>query len=308
MSKRKFFNKAAFFRLLPLYLMMVPGLAYLLINNYIPMAGLTIAFRRVNFTLGIMRSPWVGFDNFTFLFRTRDAFVIFRNTILYNLTFIVLGTVFAIFVAVLLGMITGKLLRVYQTVILLPFIISIAVVAYLAFAFLSFETGFINRSILEPLGADRISWYASPQYWPVILTIVHLWRGFGHASIIYYATLIGIDTAYYEAAVIDGAGTWKQIRYITLPCLKPTIITLLLLHLGRMFFSDFGLFYLVPMNNGLLFNATNVLDTYVFRGLMELNDLGRASAAGFLQSTLGFVTVLGANFAVRKFHKEGALF
>ncbi len=292
-----------------LILFMVPGLVYLLINNYIPMAGIMLAFKKVNYTLGIFKSPWCGLSNFKYLFKTKDAAIIFRNTVLYNLAFIVLGTAAAVATAILLGEVKKKkLLKIYQTSILLPHILSTAVIAYLAFAFLSKDSGFLNNGIIKPLGGEAISWYSKPKYWPFILTFIQLWRSVGYTTIMYYATLVGIDTSYYEAAVIDGASTWDQIRYITLPCLKTTIITLTIMNLGRMFYSDFGLFYQVPMNNGLLFNATNTLDTYVYRGLLELNDIGRASAACFIQSVLGFVLVWGANALTRKVDPDSAVF
>lgn len=308
-EKGKKIKKSSYLsRTLPLYLMMVPGLAYLVINNYLPMFGLSFAFKDINYTVGVWQSPWVGLDNFSYLFRTDAAFVIFRNTVLYNLVFIVLGTVLAIVVAILLSQIKGKMMRVYQTCILIPYLLSITVVAYLAFAFLSTDNGFINNSILAPLGIAPISWYSSPGYWPFILTFINLWKNFGYNTILYYATLIGIDDSYYEAAVIDGANTWQQICYITLPCLKTTIITLTIMTIGRMFYSDFGLFYQVPMNNGMLYDVTNTIDTYVFRGLLQSNDVARSSAAGFLQSILGFVLVLGANFVVKKVDADSALF
>ena len=292
-----------------LILFMVPGLVYLLINNYIPMAGIMLAFKKVNYTLGIFKSPWCGLSNFKYLFKTKDAAIIFRNTVLYNLAFIVLGTAAAVATAILLGEVKKKkLLKIYQISILLPHILSTAVIAYLAFAFLSKDSGFLNNAIIKPLGGEAISWYSKPKYWPFILTFIQLWRSVGYTTIMYYATLVGIDTSYYEAAAIDGASTWDQIRYITLPCLKTTIITLTIMNLGRMFYSDFGLFYQVPMNNGLLFNATNTLDTYVYRGLLELNDIGRASAACFIQSVLGFVLVWGANALTRKVDPDSAVF
>lgn len=297
-----------FVRTLPLYAMMLPGLIYLAINNYLPMFGLTFAFKDINYTIGVWQSPWCGLDNFGYLFRTDAAYVIFRNTVLYNVAFIVLGTVLAIVVAILLSQVRGKMMRVYQTTILIPYLIAITVVAYLGYAFLSTDTGFINNSILAPLGQDAISFYSNSGYWPWILIFIYLWKNFGYSTILYYATLIGIDDSYYEAAVIDGASTWQQIRHITLPCLKTTIITLTIMAIGRMFYSDFGLFYQVPMSNGLLFDATQTIDTYVFRALIQSNDVGRSSAAGFLQSVLGFVLVLGANLVVRKVDKDSALF
>ena len=158
------------------------------------------------------------------------------------------------------------------------------------------------------MGIEPISWYSTPRYWPFILVFINLWKGFGYSSILYFATLIGIDGSYYEAAVIDGASTWQQIKYVTLPCLKTTIITLVIMAIGRMFYSDFGLFYQVPMNNGMLFDVTNTIDTYVYRGLLQLNDVGRSSAAGFLQSLLGFILVMGTNLVTRKVDPDSALF
>ena len=308
-NKGKKVKKSGYFvRTLPLYVMMLPGLIYLAVNNYLPMFGLTFAFKDINYTTGVWQSPWCGLDNFGYLFRTKDAYVIFRNTVLYNVAFIVLGTVMAIAVAILLSQVRGKMMRVYQTTILIPYLIAITVVAYLGYAFLSTDTGFINNSILAPLGIEPISFYSNSGYWPAILIFIYLWKNFGYNTILYYATLIGIDDSYYEAAVIDGASTWQQIRHITLPCLKTTIITLTIMAIGRMFYSDFGLFYQVPMSNGLLFDATQTIDTYVFRALIQSNDVGRSSAAGFLQSILGFVLVLGANLVVRKVDKDSALF
>lgn len=292
-----------------LYLMMLPGIAYLIINNYIPMAGLFIAFKKVNYRVGIFKSDWVGFKNFEFLFKTKDAWIITRNTILYNLAFIVLGTTIAIAVAILLNDIKSKLAkRVYQTIILTPYLISIVVVSYLVYGFLSYDTGFFNKTLLPMFGQDPISWYLTPKYWPFILIFVNTWKSFGYSSIIYYATVVGIDQSLYEAAVIDGAGRWKQITKVTLPGLKSTIITLTLMNIGRIFYSDFGLFYQVPMSSGPLIDVTNTIDTYVYRGLTSLNDIGMSSAAGFYQSIVGFVLVMTANLIVRKVDQENALF
>lgn len=296
-------------RYTPLYLMMLPGIIYIIINNYIPMFGLQIAFKQYNYTKGISGSKFVGFKNFEFLFKTKEAFVITRNTLCYNAVFIILGTILAILVAILLNEIKEvRLKKLYQTIILIPFLISMVVVSYLAYAFLSSDSGFINNSILIPLGMKPIAWYSTPKYWPFILTSVHLWKGFGYTSIIYFATLVGIDKGYYEAAAIDGASRWMQIKHITLPCLKPTIITLTLMSIGRIFYSDFGLFYQVPLNSGLLVDVTNTIDTYVYRGLISLNNVSMTSAAGFYQSIVGFVLVLTANFVVKKVSEENALF
>lgn len=296
-------------RNIPLMLMFLPGAIYLLINNYIPMAGLIIAFKQVNWNKGILGSDWVGLSNFEYLFKTKDAWTITRNTLGYNAVFIVLGTVIAIAVAILLNEIrSARARKFYQTIILLPYLISMVVVSYLVYALLSSENGFINLSILRPLGLEEISWYTEPKYWPVILVIVYIWKTFGYNCILYYAVLVGIDRGYYEAAAIDGASRWQQIRYITMPELLPTIIILTLMSIGKIFYSDFGLFYQVPMNSGPLMDITSTIDTYVYRSLITLNNVGMSSAAGFYQSVVGFILVLLANYVVRRIDKDSALF
>lgn len=296
-------------RFIPFYVMMLPGLAYLFINNYIPLTGLQLAFKKFKYNEGIWKSPWVGMKNFTFLFKTNDAWILFRNTLGYNLLFLLINTVLAIAVAILLNEVRSAFLRkVSQTVVLIPFLLSYVVISYIVYALLGQSSGMVNNSILKVFGIEPVSWYTKPQYWPLILTLVQAWKAFGYNSIIYYATIIGFDKSLYEAAAVDGAGVWKRILFITMPMLKATVITLTLMSIGRMFYSDFGLFYQVPMNSGMLQKATTTIDTYVYRGLMESNDIGRAAAAGFLQSILGFVTVLTANTVVRKIESENALF
>ena len=307
--RRKTKHSSKLFRYLPLYLMMLPGCAYLIINNYIPMTGIVLAFKQYHFKTGIYHSPNVGFKNFKFLFTTKDAWVITRNTICYNLVFILLGTVLAVGVAILLNEIRAKLAKkLYQTVILIPFLISIVIVSYLVYAFLNTENGFLNNGILKPLGKSPISWYSSPQYWPVILVIVNLWKGLGYNCILFYATLLGIDRELYEAAVIDGASRWQQIKHITLPGLKTTLVILTLMSISKIFYSDFGLFYQVPMNQRTLMDVTNTIDTYVYRGLMTSTNLGMTAAAGLYQSFVGFVLVVTANLVVRRIDPESALF
>ena len=304
-SKKSLKNK----RYIPLYLMMLPGMAYLFVNNYIPMAGVFLAFKQINFRKGIFKSPWVGFKNFEYLFKTNDAFVITRNTILYNIAFIILGTVMAIAIAILLNEIRSKVAsKVYQTIILVPYLISMVVVSYLANAFLATETGFINASILKSIGVDPVSWYSTPGAWSAILIFVYLWKNFGYQSIIYYATVVGLDASLYEAAAVDGATRWKRIVHVTLPGLRTTIITLVLMSVGRIFYSDFGLFYQVPMNSGPLMDVTNTIDTYVYRGLLQSNNIGMSTAACVYQSIVGCILVLAANAMVRKISREEALF
>ena len=296
-------------RFWPLYLMFLPGVIYLFVNCYIPMFGIQIAFRQYNARDGIYGSPWCGLDNFEFLFRTDDAFVMTRNTLLYNLVFIVLGTVLAIAVAIILNEVRSKSAKqVYQTVILIPYLISMVIVSYLAFAFLSSSNGYINNSVLKAFGMEAVDWYTQPQYWPVILVIINIWKGLGYNMILYYATICGIDHTLYEAAVVDGATRWQQIRSITLPSLKSTIIILTLMALGGIFRSDFGQFYQVPQNSGPLISVTQTIDTYVYRGLMQTNNIGMSSAAGVYQSVVGFILVVSANFVVRKLDSESSLF
>lgn len=288
-----------------LYLMLLPGIIYLLINNYLPIGGLSLAFKKYDYSKGILASDWNGLSNFKFLFSTKDASMIIRNTLGYNFIFIVLGTIFAVAVAIILNEIRADLpKKIYQVFILIPYLVSMVVVSYIAFAFFSTDNGFINNSILH----ERINWYMTPKYWPFILTFVNLWKSFGYNSIIYYATVIGIDTSLYEAAVVDGANRWQRIWNVTLPGLRPTIITMTLLAIGRVFYSDFGLFYQVPMNSGMLYDVTTTIDVYVYKGLILLNDVGRSAAAGFFQSICGFILVLTANFVVSKVDKDNALF
>lgn len=290
--------------------MMIPGLLYLLINNYLPMAGIVIAFKKINFAKGIFGSDWTGLDNFKYLFKTSDAYIITRNTILYNLVFIVIGTILSLACALLLNEIKQKRLQKgYQAIITLPHLISMVIVSYLVYALLSADTGFINKTVLPWLGIkDGILWYSESRYWPVILTLVNFWKTVGYSSIVFFAALLGIDEEYYEAARLDGASRMKQILHITLPLLAPVIIMLTLLSVGRIFYSDFGLFYQVTLNSGALYETTSTIDTYVFRGLTGTGDIGMSTAAGVYQSIVGFVLVILANYSVRKFSKENALF
>ena len=293
----------------PLYIMFLPGAVYLFINSYIPMFGIQIAFRQYNAAKGVFGSPWIGFKNFEFLVRTKDAWVMVRNTLLYNLVFIFLGTVLAVTTAIILSEIRNKNAKqTYQTIILIPFLISMVIVSYLAFAFLSTSNGFINNTLVKLFGVKAIDWYNTPKYWPFILTIVNVWKGLGYNMILYYATILGIDSTLYEAAAIDGANRWQKVVHVTLPGLKSTIIILILMALGGIFRSDFGLFYQVPQNSGPLINVTQTIDTYVYRGLMQNNNIGMSSAAGVYQSVVGFVLVITANAIVRKVDSDSSLF
>ncbi len=303
--KKKFNWKHA----IPFYIMVLPGLFYLLINNYMPMFGVVIAFKKLNFSKGILGSDWCGFENFRFLFATKDAWTITRNTIFYNVIFFIVGTILAITLAICLNEIISKRAsKTYQTLILLPYLMSWVIVGYLAYAFLSGETGVINKGILQGLGLESVKFYQETKYWPFILVFVNTWKNVGYSMIIYYSSIVGISSDYYEAARIDGATKWQQIRYITLPLLKPTMITLFILAVGQVFRSDFGLFYQIPRNSGPLYPVTRTLDVYVYQALMQNSDYAMSSAASLYQSVVGFVLIVAANFAVRKYNKDSALF
>lgn len=296
-------------RIWPFYIMALPGFVYMLINNYLPMFGVTIAFKKLNFREGIWGSPWCGFNNFKFLFASSEAWTITRNTIGYNIAFFIVTNAIAIMVAILINEIQKQAAKkVYQSLILLPYLMSWVIVSYLAYTFLSAETGMINNSILQPLGLTEINWYQEKKYWPFILIFVNTWKGVGYSMIIYLSSIVGISTDYFEAARIDGASKWQQIKYITLPLLKPTVITLFILAVGQIFRSDFGLFYQMPRNSGSLYSVTRTLDVYVYQALMKNYDYAMSSAASVYQSVVGFVLIVLANKLVKKYDANSSLF
>ena len=292
--------------------MAVPGMLYFVINNYIPMVGIAIAFKKVDYSKGILASPWVGFDNFKMLFQsngnffTSNAWIITRNTLLYNAVFIALGILTGVVVGICLAGLSQKFLqKFFQTSILLPQLISYVIVAYIVYAFLSNETGLINHMLGE---AKAINFYSEKKYWPFILTFIFIWKQIGYNGIIFLSSIVGIDKSVLEAAKVDGCTKWQQLRHVTLPLLKPTIITLMMLQVGRIFYSDFGLFYQVPLNSGALYDVTNTVDTYVYRMLMTMNNISVSSAASTYQAVVGFILVFVVNMIVRKHDKENALF
>lgn len=296
-------------KLWPLYIMILPGCLYFFINNYVPMFGIFIAFKDINYAKGVFASDWVGLDNFFYLFKTTAAYIMTRNTVLYNLLFIVVGTITGMATGIMLNEVRVRFMqKAYQTILLLPFLLSWVIVAYIGFAFMSSDTGILNKTVLPALGLEPISWYSNASIWPYILLLVNIWKGIGYSAILYLSTIIGIDKSLFESASIDGAGKLKQIYYITLPMLKPMVIILLIMSIGRIFNSDFGLFYQVPMNSGAIYSTTQTIDTYVYRGLMQLNDISMSAAAGLYQSVVGFILVISANALVRKLSRENALF
>ena len=299
---------AQFKQFIPLYFMMLPSLVYIFINNYIPMAGIVIAFKKYNVRDGMFGSAWCGLDNFKFLFQTSDALIMIRNTLLYNIAFIIVNQLVGLILAIMISDVINKgLKKLYQSSILLPFLLSMVVVSYIVFAFLSQENGMFN-AILKSMGKDIVYWYQDTRPWPFILIFVNCWKGVGYGALIYIAGIAGIDPAFYEAAELDGANKWQQITKITLPCLTPQIITLVLMAIGRIFASDFGLFYQIPQNSGSLFSVTQTIDTYVYRALIAAGGIGRSSAAGVFQSVVGFTLVMISNGIVRKVSSENAMF
>lgn len=291
-----------------LHLMTLPGVICLILFSYLPMFGIVMAFQDYKISKGIFGSKFVGFKNFEFLFASNDAWVITRNTVLYNLAFMILGTVCAVALALMISeMYYKKTSKVLQTIFIMPNFLSISVIAIIVYAFLSLNNGFIN-SILEAVGKERVSWYTTPEIWPGLLIFVNLWKGVGYSAIVYLAGISGISNEYYEAAMIDGASKWQQIKYITLPGLRFVVTIQLIMSIGGIFRGDMGLFYTVTMNNGALYPVTDIIDTYVYRALTSVNNTGMATAAGLYQSVVGVVLIVIANQVVRKIDEDSALF
>lgn len=304
MSKKK----RKFIQYLPFYLMALPGCIYLLCNNFMPLYGMLLAFKRLDVRKGIFGSDWVGFQNFKFLFSSKTAFTIIRNTIGYNILFIIVGTLIAVALAILLNEVKRRgFAKFYQSMLLIPYLISWVLASYLAYALLAQDVGLIN-SVLNFFGMEDIAWYSTQKYWPFILFIVYIWKNIGYMLIIYYSSIVSISSDYYEAATIDGATKWQQIRFITVPLIKSTVITMIILNLGRIANSDFGLFYQIPRNSGALYATTQTIDVYVYNALMNNNDFAMSAAAAVFQSVVGFVFIMVANAVVRRVSKQDALF
>ena len=306
-KKKKESKWITFQHQIPLYCMMLPGIAYMVCNNYLPMYGILIAFKKVNYSIGVFKSPWVGLENFEYLFTTKDAYIMVRNTLAYNLVWIAMGLCISLTIAIFMSEIAErKIAKLIQPVICFPSMISAVILSYLVYGFLSQSNGFMNRVVFS--NREPINWYSSPQYWPFILTIVHFWQSSGQSSIIYMAAISGVDKTLYEAAKIDGARKMQQIFKITLPMIRHMIILLMLMRVGSIFGSDFGLFYQVTLNSGMLYSTTQTIDTYVYRALLELNNVGMSSAASVFQAIIGFCLVILSNAIVRKVDSDSALF
>ena len=266
-------------------LMVLPGAAWLILFFYIPVFGNIVAFKDYHITGegfidSVMKSKWVGFDNFKFLFSSKDAYIITRNTVLYNLGFIFLGLIVSVGIAIIFSELRSKrVVKVLQTSMLFPYFLSWVIISFFTDAFLNVDKGLVNH-ILASFGMKAINFYSELWIWPALLLFLGIWKGFGYSSVMYYATIMGIDPTYYEAATVDGASKWQRIRNITIPQLSSLITVLTILAVGNIFRADFGLFYQIPHNAGALYSVTNVIDVYVYNGLTKSGDIGMTAAAG----------------------------
>lgn len=294
--------------------MAAPGALWLLLLRYLPMFGIVLAFKDYRaykpntFLNNIVKSEWVGLKNFEFLFKSPDTGLFIRNTLLYNLTFIVLGLILSVAFAVMLSELTCRFAaKAYQTLMFFPYFLSWVVASYFVLAFLDGTSGMIPN-LQKAMGVPVTNWYHDPAGWPYILTGANLWKNVGYSTVLYLAAITGIDRTQYEAAAVDGATKWQQIRCVTLPNLRAMITILLIMNVGKIFNADFGLFYNVPQNSGSLYSVTQVVDTYVYRAYMNSGDVGMSSAAGLMQNAVGFVCIMAANGLVRRIDADSSLF
>lgn len=291
-----------------LFLMILPVILYSLIFNYFPMLGNVVAFKKFNYADGIFGSPWAGFRNFEFLIKGGVLWRTTRNTLLYNIAFMVIDVVSQMGIALMLNeIISKKFKKVCQSLMFLPYFISFVLVQSIAYGFFNYEYGIVNN-VLTSIGLDPVNFYADPKVWPFLLTFFHVWKGLGYGVVVYMAAITGINSEYYEAATLDGATKWQQIRFITIPLLKPTAITLTLFAVGRIMKGQFELFYQLIGTNGLLYETTDIIDTYVFRTITQTFDPGMSTAAGLYQSVFGFVLIMVVNTIIKKVQPEYALF
>ena len=292
-----------------LHVLALPAVICLILFNYLPMFGTVLAFQNYTIKGGFFGSEWVGFRNFEFLFSTTDAWRITRNTVLYNVVFILLNTSLSVLLAILFNeLYIKRLAKTLQTLIIMPNFLSYAVIAIIAYAFLKGgNDGIVNR-VVTAFGGKARDWYTYKPIWPFLLVFINAWKGVGYGSIVYVASISGISQEYYEAAVLDGATKVQQARYITMPYLKKIIVIMLILNVGSLLRGDFGLFYNVTQNNGRLYEYTDVIDTYIYRALKNLGNTGMSAAASLYQSAVGFVLVIAANLLVRKIDEESSLF
>lgn len=296
-----------------LSLLALPGTIWYILFCFLPMFGIVIAFKNYkvfpghSFLYNLIHSEWV-LSNFKYLINSKDIYMLLRNTIGYNAVFIILGLVIQVTLAILISLLYSKWKsKVYQTLMFFPYFMSWVVISYFVYAFLSMDKGILNN-ILHFFGKDSIQWYMEPKYWPFILTFMQMWKMTGYNMVIYLASITGIDSTYYEAAVIDGASKWQQIKYVTLPCIKTIVIMMFILNIGRIFYSDFGLFYQIPRGvTSSLYGTVSTLDTYIYSNLQANLPIGMTAAATFFQSVACFITIMVANWIVKKIDSESAI-
>lgn len=288
--------------------MCLPAVIFFFMFNYMPLPGIYVAFVKYNYRNGIFGSKFIGLDNFKFLDTSGQLWTLTKNTILYNLAFIILGNMLAVFVAILLNEMQSKWFKkVSQTILFLPYFISQVLVGLLVFNLLNYDTGFVN-GILSSLGMERWQPYSDPNVWPVLMVVIYLWQQTGYNSVVYFASIMGIDGEMMEAAKVDGANGFQRIRYIILPSLKPTIVILLLFALGGIVKGNFGLFYNIVGSNPILYPTTDIIETFVYRSTVQSFNFSTASAVGFYQSVVGFVIVMTVNYIVKKIEPDYSLF
>jgi len=291
-----------------LFVFLIPCAVYFIINNYLPMVGIYFAFTQFNFRDGLFASPFVGFKNFEFLMLA-DLWRLTRNTVLYNIAFIGVGNILQIFFAILISRVVNKYFKkISQTLIFMPYFVSFVILQVIVYNVLEYNVGLVN-SLVVSLGGSRIDFYNTPTYWPFFIVIFYIWKNLGYGMIIYLATIMSINDEYYDAANVDGANIYQQIRYITLPHLKPTFIILLLYALGSIMRGQFELFYQIIGNNGMLYNVSDIFDTYVYRiTVTQPLSMGLGAAAGLFQSVFGFLIIMVTNYLIKRRHEEYALF
>lgn len=290
------------------WLMLLPAAVVVILMCYIPMAGIVLAFKEYNYHDGIFGSPWVGFENFQYFFKSGKAWLTTRNTILYNIAFLCVNTFLQIACAIMLSELAGKVFkRITQSVMFLPYFISWVVVGAFIYNLFNYEFGAVN-AFLKGMGLTPVDVYSNKNAWPVILIIVSAFKNVGYGTVMYLASIVNIDGEMFEAADLDGATMWQKIRYITLPCIRPTVVILFLLAIGTIMKGDFQMFWQVTGNNPMVLDVTDVIDTYVTRSLLTLQEFGMTSAAGLYQSGVSFVLVLIANYIVKKVEPDYALF
>ncbi len=294
-----------------LYVMILPAIVYFLIFSYLPMCGIYYAFINYNYVGGLFHSPFAGLSNFRYFFHgglDSPVWMLTKNTILYNVVFIFLGNALQCIVAILLTEVSGKYFKRFsQSAILLPYFVSYVVVGTIAYNLFNYEFGVVN-GFLKNWGMESVNFYSTPGIWPFLIVIFYLWKGLGYGTIVYLAAIMGIDREIYEAAKIDGCGILKEIRYITLPLLKPTFIMLILFNLGGIMRGQFELFYQLVGRNGQLFPTTDIIDTYIYRALTINFNVGVSTAAGLYQSVFGLIIVLTTNYLVKRADPDNALF